>query len=228
VNNLEIEGGAMNNKFRTIFIVQIIVASVALILTIGAAWAIPSLYEMKRSLTKDVESLRDEKLSLVKEKEDLTKKNEELRTLGADALNNSVDGSKEKPEDVNKSKERVDRVVNANPSAAALIPRVYIQIQVDSQRPRANKIVEFLKARHYVVYGIETRPVKISTTLIKYFFDSDKDAAKSLADLLRQQGVTDATPQYTQGYEGSVKPGQFEIWFSLDSLNNIQRSSAKE
>ncbi len=146
-------------------------------------------------------------------KVDLTEQNKGLAKVTTDVLNDDANRST----DVNKSKEQVARIVNENPTVAAVLPRIYIQIQNESQRASAKKLAETLKAHQYIVFGVETRPENISATSVRYFYETDKPAAESLVNLLKEQGIH-AVATYTQGYQDRVKSGQFEIWLSATSL----------
>jgi hypothetical protein len=91
---------------------------------------------------------------------------------------------------------------------------VYLHIADESQRDAAimlkNKIDENL---HYLVQGIENITGKVSSPMqasIRYFNDSDRNAAEAISKLLKDQGIVIVN---INKLLLKAKPGTIEVWY---------------
>lgn len=126
------------------------------------------------------------------------------------------------------------KLENYKPQTTAVAPSadapkvVFIQIQDASQRAAALNVGKLLESQNYLAPGIENvgsrRSVKINQ--LRYFHDSDKDAAQEICDFLARHGIADVKPILTVGFENSVRQNQFELWFSGDPIQGAAMSAA--
>jgi hypothetical protein len=118
----------------------------------------------------------------------------------------------------------LNAVVEANPQIAKSIPRVFVQIGREDQRPGAKRVSESLRSAGFTVPGIEfVRTVQFprKVTEVKFFYplqDSSADLDKLLA-ALKSAGVH-AEKHFTGTRAGAKlpPPRQYEIWFSLNEF----------
>jgi hypothetical protein len=99
------------------------------------------------------------------------------------------------------------------PAIAQLVRLVYIQVRDDNQRPAAEQIQKALKAKGFVVPGIETVSKGPNESEVRFFRDSDADLARSVESALPISG---AKAKYVRGYENSpnLRPRQIELWLA--------------
>jgi hypothetical protein len=95
----------------------------------------------------------------------------------------------------------------------AFVPRIYIQIRDENQRPSAVQIEKALEAKGFVVPGIEKVSNGPNQSEVR-FFRKDEDAlARSVLSALPISG---ATAKYVGGYEYSqgIRPLHTELWLA--------------
>jgi len=111
-------------------------------------------------------------------------------------------------------------VLEADPEAAEILPRVYIHIRSEEQRPPAAALGEALERAGFVVPGIE-RLVDIgpSESELRYFRNTERE----VADAERAAAVLSAAdlalePKFVPGFEDSTKirPRHYELWLAPD------------
>jgi hypothetical protein len=107
--------------------------------------------------------------------------------------------------------------------------RIYIQIQDDKQRDQAKRVQERLEksqlgnGERLVVPGIENvGGRKLSTTMLKYFNEEEKDLSDQIVAILQRLGIHEITARFIPGYSNSttMRPKHFELWFSTDAFDN--------
>jgi hypothetical protein len=98
-------------------------------------------------------------------------------------------------------------------SRASLSPRIYIHIRSEADRRAAQWLAEQLKARGYLVPGIE-RLVDFgpASSQLRYFRKTDDVSARQILNALQGLGVN-VTLQYTSGFSDRVEPFHYELWF---------------
>lgn len=116
-------------------------------------------------------------------------------------------------------KQAVDQSIDSSPTAANLLPRIYVHIIDETQRDRAKQIASQLQKRGYLVPGIENVSKKVSAlpnTQLRYFSKSDQEVkdVNDIAGFLQGANVK-VSRQYI-GKSGSIRPRHYEIWFGLD------------
>jgi len=118
------------------------------------------------------------------------------------------------------AKQAIEQVIQTDTDVADIVPRIYIHIRNELQREGAKRIVKKLQEQGYIVPGIEKieqTQYPIRMTQIRYFQKREENEATEISLILKQLGVMDAIPEHIPGYENSVPPRQYEIWFRLDS-----------
>lgn len=106
-------------------------------------------------------------------------------------------------------------------SVTPLKPRVYIQIQDDSQKEETEKIREKLKKAGFLAPDIEQLDAGPSTnTEVRFFRKEEDDGAKKILQVLQESGVTDVATKFIPGYEDSKKmrANHYEVWFAPNAF----------
>lgn len=99
----------------------------------------------------------------------------------------------------------------------AITPKVSIHFAQEWQKSRAKNLASSLKDYGFNVPGIENVSGSATSpkiTNVRYFNDTDKDTAESIAAMLRKEGFEDAKTYRVAQF--SNKPGSLEVWFSPD------------
>jgi cell division protein FtsB len=116
-------------------------------------------------------------------------------------------------------KRAAEETISENPEAAAELPRVFVHIGRDAQRPRAREISRRLAKAGFLMPGIENVGDRSpDRSQVRYFFDTAeaKLDVETLVEHLRQAGVS-AEPTHVRHLEESIqKRRQYEIWFGED------------
>jgi len=99
------------------------------------------------------------------------------------------------------------------PAMAQFVPRVYIHIRDESQRPAAQTIEKALESKGFTVPGIQKVNTGPNKTEVRFFRSSEEDLARSAVAALPISGV-DAN--YVKGYENSqgIRPRHYELWLA--------------
>jgi hypothetical protein len=100
-------------------------------------------------------------------------------------------------------------------------PRVYLHIQDEDQRARAQQIEKALEAKKFVVPGIQRlRTGPTTGAQVRFFREDERNGANQIVGILRDSQVRGAEAKYIPGYEQSTKirPNHYEIWFAPDAL----------
>jgi hypothetical protein len=111
----------------------------------------------------------------------------------------------------------------------AIVPRVYIHIRDDSQRPSAEKIKSALEGQGFVVPGIQKVSSGPNNTELRFFRSSEAEEAAKAAGALPIFG---AKVTLVKGYENSegIRPRHYEVWLAPGpvSLKSDQEKSDRE
>jgi hypothetical protein len=95
---------------------------------------------------------------------------------------------------------------------AAVTPTVYIQVVRDDQRQTTEALRSRIAAAGFSAPAIEMVPgTRLKENEIRYFRETDKEAAGSLQKLLGAQGVT-AVLNYLPALGGRTREGTLELW----------------
>jgi len=130
----------------------------------------------------------------------------------------------------NTNKQAVQAAVDSQSSAAALLPRVYIQIVNQDDRNYANQIKERLTGAGVLVLGIQYVPEAAANQKksdVRYYRKADEPEAQKILEVLAAAGAAPVPqPIYLKGYEDStkVRPNHFEVWLA----NGIAGSLAQQ
>jgi hypothetical protein len=117
---------------------------------------------------------------------------------------------------VNEAKDTAsDEKKNASSILSSLPNRIDMQIANDEQKTEAETIRTYLKKLGNTVSLIEIVGAGRSTssTEVRYFFESDKEAASYVVGVLQSFVKIDA-PKFVRGYEKTAKKGNVEIWLA--------------
>jgi hypothetical protein len=108
-------------------------------------------------------------------------------------------------------KDRIERSLRT--AAVSVLPRIYIHIANESQRPVAQKAVEALREQAYLVPGIENVGSKApARTQLKYFTKDDEAECTKILQVIRNVGIA-VEPSYQPQYAEGLRPHHFELWF---------------
>ena len=95
-------------------------------------------------------------------------------------------------------------------SRASMSPRLYIHIRSEADRPAAKRLAEGLKARGYLVPGIERLVDRgPSSAQLRYFRQTDEADAREVLSSLHEMGV-DVELRHVAGYSNA---NGYELWF---------------
>lgn len=135
--------------------VQVALAVLATLVTIGLVLYIPSLVQKKAQLDTEIQRLIAQREVLQGQMTDMQKQSAELekRITNEEKLASDLASALyvTNPAQVRKT---LEESVSSNPQAAAL-PRIFIHIRADSQRSAAEKIAATLRQNGYHVPGIQ-------------------------------------------------------------------------
>ncbi len=210
-------GQPIGTLFPRIIKLQIVISVVATIVTIFLSIRIPTLIETKVTLEGQILNLKQEKSNLERQKIELEERSKGLVSAYGQLASQfgAVSG------EATAAKNAVVATVASNPDIAVYLPRIFVHIRARLQLDEAKKIGGKLQEHGYIVPGTQIIADKGPTnTQVRYFYSSDTDEAKKIAELLRSLGVKDAVAEPIAGYENSpgVRPRQYEIWFGPRSL----------
>lgn len=109
-------------------------------------------------------------------------------------------------------------VLEADPEAAEILPRVYIHIRSEEQRPPAATLGEALERAGFVVPGIERlADIGPSQSELRYFHDTEREVtdAERAAAVLGAAGLA-LEPKLVPGFEDSteIRPRHYELWLA--------------
>ena len=201
-----------------------------IVISLWSLWRVrkevAGLEKRKQELTLDVQRLETETEKL-KTQYDLTSKTlekiaEQRPESVTEAIHRTIAEQPDKPAtgQENKrneyTKQAIEQLIQAAPSVARNMTRIYLHIGDESQRQRARRIAGELKQAGYLVPGIENvgerrRP---RSTEVRYYArtDAEKDEAQKIIALLQGWGIKAKNERIDVG----AKPWQYEIWFGSD------------
>lgn len=115
------------------------------------------------------------------------------------------------------SNKDVQTAVDAQ-STSTLLPRVYIQIVNQEDRPFAEGIRTRFISNGILVLGIQyvASATSLTTSDVRYYRKADLAEAQKIVDLLKGADVSAVPPIYLSGYEDSTKirPNHYEVWLA--------------
>ena len=121
----------------------------------------------------------------------------------------------------NEVSESIADVANQDVALADFVPsRVYIQIETDKQRSKADGIKAELEKNHYIVPKYEVVGFRAPrANEIRYYRAADAEKIEKLKGLLEGLQLP-AKTVYIKGYENTNKPGSdnFELWLAAESI----------
>jgi hypothetical protein len=121
----------------------------------------------------------------------------------------------------------IQAAVDSQSSAAALLPRVYIQIVNENDRAFAKQVAARLTESGVLIVGIQYVPAAASLQLsdVRYYRTADQPEAQKILDVIKAAGANPVPqPKYLKGYEDStkVRPNHYEVWLASGSGGNSQ------
>jgi len=179
---------------------QVGLAFVATAVTVALALYIPQLVKARNDLQSQITSLRttydDVKGKIAIAEQELQK----IRTQLTETQTALAD------QDSRLGHSAVD-----TPAAGA---RIFEHIGSKDQRPHAKQVAEGLQRQGFAVPGVQILvDYKNPETQVRYFHPEDQAEANRIVAGLAAQGVKDVIARPISGYENTVHPRQFEIWF---------------
>lgn len=179
-------------------------------LAVGAGLLAYTFYQVNRNLN-DLNKLRADKQVLKGEVEELLRKKNQAQA-DYDALHQAVEDASRKGESAKAVVEQAQQAA-ANPSTAAVTPRVFIQFNSDGQNDKVREVSDALRRLNFVVPPSEKVSAASApqTTEVRYYLDGDKDSASAVVGILSRAGLNDAKARQLRG---KVRPGTLEVWFS--------------
>jgi len=134
--------------------------------------------------------------------------------LSSEKLNASLGALERVPENVRK--EAVDSELVANPAAAQVLPRVYVQIVDPADRSIANQIGRDLQASGVIALGTEYVPeaAGLKRNEVRYYKKSEENGAIRIVEDLRKAGIEAKTVYLNQEQNTKVRPNHYELWLT--------------
>lgn len=190
-------------RFR---IATVVFAVLTLAALVAAGWAIWAQRRARKqeAVARYQEALAETAQSLARRQAKLAQQQEEKEVASVQLLSSL--GNK-----------NVQAAVNSDPTAAAVLPRVYLQIVNESDRDYARDIKVRLTSAGILVLGIEYVPAAGGlNTDVRFYRKPDEPQARKIAELLKGAGIASVKTTYLQGYENStkVRPNHFEVWLA--------------
>jgi hypothetical protein len=113
----------------------------------------------------------------------------------------------------------LNKAIDANPSAARFIVRVYIHMPTLAERPGANQIATALRAAGYLVAGIDVQPAqKYRETQVHYYTADPQSLAdvNSIQKIVSGLDIPVKTLQVPAAKTDSLHPRAYGLWLATD------------
>ena len=179
---------------------QVGLAFVATAVTVALALYIPQLVKARNDLKGQIDTLTSTRNSLQQQIDDAKAKLDEAKKQLAATLDAVADQD--------------SRAGHSTLDTSAAGARIFEHISNKDQRPHAKQVAEGLQRQGFAVPGVQILvDYKNPETQVRYFHPQDEAEARRIAEALAGQGVKDVTITLIAGYENTVQPRQFEVWF---------------
>ncbi|HEY0428464.1 MAG TPA: hypothetical protein VGC76_11845 [Pyrinomonadaceae bacterium] len=125
-------------------------------------------------------------------------------------------------------KKEADKILDKNPDTANSLPRIYLHIGEEAQRPLAETLQKKLQAAGYIIPGIQNvagRAVVPTVTQLRYCVGRGQDSdIRVITDLLAKQGIklTVHDPLTVPGCANVSSPRSYELWLPNDSDSAVK------
>jgi Tfp pilus assembly protein PilE len=208
-------------KLRSIQRVSQVIAALSIVAFFALiAYSAYKLYSINRQTAEAAEKLNAVKAEEAKLAAEVKSKQNTIAALDdkIKALNNIYGRiANADPELV---RQATKEAIDASPNAAQALPRIYIHIKDQTQRPRARQIANKLQASGFIVPGIEIVGERAPrSTQLRYFREGDDESAdvKTILGLLRSENVK-VDSDFNQRYAvaNKIRPRHYELWFGDD------------
>lgn len=115
----------------------------------------------------------------------------------------------------------LEKQLAADPNAAKLLPRAYLQIVDKDDRDWANTMRSRLEEAGIIVPGVElvTEAANLKSTEVRYYKEAEKEGADKIVAILKVAGVDAHAKNIHQENNRRVRPNHFEVWFVAGSRN---------
>lgn len=218
------------------------VAALSLVLFVALiAFSGYQLYSINRQIAEKSKEL-DDKIKWIKQKDDelaakqaqldaLEKRYETLNNLYGKTVDADPEIAKQTAVKIIEANPRTAQatidVLEANPRTARILPRVYIQIKDESQRPKARETADKLKAGGFIAPGIENVAEKSpAKTELRYFNQGDATSGdvRNIVSILNGENIkveekfikTDEQVVRGNGTANKIRARHYELWFGAD------------
>jgi len=193
-----------------------IVSLLAFLLIIFAlVYSSINLMSLQKKISKGEAKLDSLNLEFVKRQKQIS----EMETMIAAYKDFTYHVGLENP---NLTRKALQKTVEADQRIARLLPRIILHIRSESQQDAAKRIAEILQNKGYIVVpDFEKVNVGPSKTQVRFFRinnQEEKSEASEIAQVLEGFGIKNVESAPIGGYETSVPPKQYEIWFSPDAF----------
>jgi len=118
--------------------------------------------------------------------------------------------------DAKQLRSAVEQEVTADPNAAQLLPRVYLQIVDQADRGWAERCGKLLQQAGIIPLGVEyvPRAAGLRRTDVRYYKQAERAGAERIVEILRTAGVVATLNYLNQEHNTNVRPNHFEVWFA--------------
>jgi len=192
---------------------QVVLAVLALLVTIALASYIPTLVKKKSDLDSELAQLNAQKSQLQNQIADLEKQKADAEKLGS-AVASAFYAANPK-----QAQKTLEDSLNSSPDGG-IRPRIFIHIRSASQRAAAKPVADTFRQNGYVVPGIQILVADgPDETQVRYFHAPDEAEAQKILDQLTAAGVKKvaAKPNLISGHE-DIRKRQYEIWFAPNAF----------
>ena len=191
--------------------------------------------QAKTRRNDEVKKIEQDKLAAINEMRVLMKEGKFPRKLVLALLSPTISGDDqsevarqtqnllgEASREDNEVKKSISDVANQDVALADFVPpRVYIQIETDRERGKADSIKAELEKNNYIVPKYEVVGFRAPrANEIRYYRQADAEKIEKLKGLLESLKLS-AKTVYIKGYENTNKPGadNFELWLAAQSTS---------
>jgi len=178
------------------------------------------LYSYKQ--LSSLEDIKEQKLAeiadLDKKKSDLETQLEEVKSNLTTAKSqaqilNSVVGKVSRSDTGAQS--AIQQAIDSNPTAAGVVPRVYIEIRDERQRERATQIAKVLEEHQYLIPRFETVGRNMpDKPQIRYYRESEATEVKDIIKILKTINLQ-VEGRLMTGTSEVARPRHYELWLGV-------------
>jgi len=123
-------------------------------------------------------------------------------------------------QEAERSTRSLKKVIESSPQTSQLPPRVYLQINDESQREKANQVAELLQKQGFIVPGVDNvgrKGITTTRTDLRFYTDNPEGAGDldKIKAALKQVEIT-PIDRSLRTSSTKVRPRHYELWFGKD------------